>query len=131
MSAHRSPQPPAPPRQPGASDAGERQFGADHGTDVPFPLFRARLVECRKARGLTQHQLADASHLHPGHIARIEAGFDENPTMRTVGTLAEALGVAPAYLLGVDALTVMPRATGTGRGDSRLGDAITFHGEAR
>lgn len=87
-----------------------------------FPRLQERLRECRRAAGLRQRELAAKSGVATGYIGELETSGDTNPTLETIGELAEALGVSPAYLLGVDALTLMPRAAGLGRGESFSGD---------
>ena len=59
-----------------------------------------RLKECRKAKRMSQKQLADASGVSDGLIKGIEAGLRsmDNSAER----LAAALGVRVEYLLGVD-----------------------------
>lgn len=83
----------------------------------PFPRLQERLRECRRAAGLRQRELAAKSGIAPGYIGELETSLDINPTLHTIASLADALGVSPAYLLGVDPLTVMPRAAGVGRGE--------------
>lgn len=46
----------------------------------------------REVRGLTQRELAERTGLHHVHIARLELG-QGNPTISTLVTLAEALGI--------------------------------------
>jgi len=52
----------------------------------------------RKARDLTQEQLAAACDLHPTEISRLERGKRE-PRLGTLVRLARALEVLPAELL--------------------------------
>lgn len=56
------------------------------------------LTELREGSGLSAEQLADASRLHVGSIARIESGLTE-PSLTTLGKLAKALGVTTAELV--------------------------------
>jgi len=49
------------------------------------------VFDLRKARGLTQRQLAAKSGIQQAEISRIEAG-DSNPTLSTIAILARALG---------------------------------------
>jgi len=58
----------------------------------------ARLREWRRRRGLTQEQLAERAGLSYKFIGEIERGTG-NPTIDTLGHLADALGVEPAELL--------------------------------
>lgn len=52
----------------------------------------ASLAQARKARGMTQDQLAAASGVHRVTIARIETGT-ASPKAATLKRLADALGV--------------------------------------
>jgi transcriptional regulator with XRE-family HTH domain len=51
------------------------------------------LKHWREVRGLSQRELAERTGLHYVHIARLELG-QGNPTVSTLETLAEALGVS-------------------------------------
>ena len=48
----------------------------------------------REYLGLTQMTLAVKAGLHVATISHIEAGYTPNPPIRTVGAIAQALGVA-------------------------------------
>ena len=50
-----------------------------------------QIVELRERRGLTQAELADRTGIDQADISRIERGA-ANPTERTLGRIAEALG---------------------------------------
>lgn len=60
--------------------------------------FAGRLRELRRARGLSQAQLAEAATITPTYVTRLEAGASA-PNVDTVARLAEALGVGVADLL--------------------------------
>lgn len=49
------------------------------------------LIGLRRERCMTQQQLAAASGIRQSEISRIESGHG-NPTLRTIGALAHALG---------------------------------------
>ena len=49
------------------------------------------LIGLRRARSMTQQQLAAASGIRQSEISRIESG-NGNPTLKTIGALARALG---------------------------------------
>lgn len=49
------------------------------------------LISRRRAMGMTQQQLAAASGIRQSEISRIEGG-NGNPTLKTIGALAHALG---------------------------------------
>ena len=50
-----------------------------------------QLIARRRELGMTQQQLAAASGIHQSEISRIEGG-NGNPTLKTIGALAHALG---------------------------------------
>lgn len=52
--------------------------------------FPARLIQLRKARGLTQQDLSDVAQLHVNQIRRYEAGTAQ-PTLEALIRLAKAL----------------------------------------
>ena len=60
---------------------------------------RERLRWWRRARGLTQEDLAEASGVTRSHLARIERGEVGEPRPDTLRRLAEALGVEVLDLL--------------------------------
>lgn len=60
----------------------------------------ARLVSARRAAGLSQRQLADATGIPQGHVSRIESGKLQ-PSLARLARLAVALGVSTDYLLGL------------------------------
>jgi ribosome-binding protein aMBF1 (putative translation factor) len=72
-----------------------RQEGAHAVEAVAFAASRARLATrihaARRARGLTQAQLARKSGIDQSEISRIEAG-QSNPTLKTLSFLAYVLG---------------------------------------
>lgn len=55
--------------------------------------FPARLIQIRKAAGLTQQTLAEAAELHVNQIRRYEAGSAQ-PTLEALIRLAKALHVS-------------------------------------
>lgn len=55
----------------------------------------------RKARGLTQEQLALEAEMERSYVSDLERGT-RNPSVRALGRLAEALGIAPHKLLCTD-----------------------------
>ena len=57
--------------------------------DAHYRLAR-EVFDLRKARGMTQRQLAAKSGIQQAEISRIEAG-NSNPTLSTIGVLAYAL----------------------------------------
>ena len=53
----------------------------------------------RRARGMTQAELAGASGVERSHLAKIERGDVIEPRPATLRRLADALGVEPLHLL--------------------------------
>jgi transcriptional regulator with XRE-family HTH domain len=64
-------------------------------------LFGSTLRQCRRSRGLTQAQLAEATDLSIEMIGRLERGLTA-PSLETIAALAEALQVVPAVLFGAE-----------------------------
>ena len=60
----------------------------------------ARVKQLRQARRLTQEQLAERAGLSYKFIGEVERGRG-NPTLTTLASLSEALGVSLIDLLGV------------------------------
>jgi transcriptional regulator with XRE-family HTH domain len=74
----------------------ERAFGPD------IDLFATRIRETRKLRRMSLQEVADASDFTKSHVWELEKGMSRNPTIRAVWSLARALCVSPAWLLGLD-----------------------------
>ena len=64
-------------------------------------LFGTSLRQCRRARRLTQAQLAEATDLSLEMIGRLERGLTA-PSFDTIAALAKALQVVPAVLFGAE-----------------------------
>ena len=58
----------------------------------------ANIRRLRKAKGLTQEQLAHEAEMAMRYIAGVERG-EENPSLRYLVKIAEALGCEPSDLL--------------------------------
>ena len=58
----------------------------------------ANIRRLRKAKGLTQEQLAHESGVAMRYVAGVERG-EENPSLKFLVKIAEALGAEPALLL--------------------------------
>lgn len=65
-------------------------------------LLQKRIVATRARRKLTLQQVADGSGLSKSYVWELEKGSISNPTIRAVWSVAGALGVTPAYLMGLD-----------------------------
>ena len=57
--------------------------------------FGRRLRELRKARGLSQEELADRAGLHPKFIGEVERGASDLK-LRSIIKIASGLGLSPA-----------------------------------
>lgn len=60
-----------------------------------------KVLLSRKDLGLTQKELAERAGVSRSHVASIETGQVTNIGLDVGHSLAEALGVSPAYLLGL------------------------------
>jgi transcriptional regulator with XRE-family HTH domain len=60
--------------------------------------FGARVRELRRAKGLTQEELAEASGLDRSYVGSLERG-ERNISLRNIHRLADALEVDPRELL--------------------------------
>jgi transcriptional regulator with XRE-family HTH domain len=54
--------------------------------------FGRRIRDLRKARGLSQEDLAERAGLHRTYVGGIERG-ERNPSLVNIGQIAQALGV--------------------------------------
>jgi transcriptional regulator with XRE-family HTH domain len=65
-------------------------------------IFAANLRRIRRARGISQEQLAHTANLNMTHVAKIERS-EREPGVRTVSKLSRALRVSAADLFaGID-----------------------------
>jgi transcriptional regulator with XRE-family HTH domain len=64
--------------------------------------FQERIRSTRQARNMSLEELGAASGFTKGHVWELENGKSRNPTVRAVWGLSKALGVTPAWLLGLD-----------------------------
>ena len=71
-----------------------------------------RLRVARAYTGWSQTELAKRAHLHSVQISKLERGVTKEITGSTLKALCQAMGVSPAYLLGMqetmDASPVVP-----------------------
>lgn len=65
----------------------------------PYYDYPARIVEARKAKGLTREALAEMASVSPRHLGNIERGT-ANPSLDTMYRISKALGVPLSILLG-------------------------------
>lgn len=61
-----------------------------------------RIQLLRKDQGLRQDELAETVGIHRAYISQLELGRADNPTLKIIWALANALKVNPAYILGID-----------------------------
>ncbi len=57
------------------------------------------LQEVRRAKGLSQNELARLTHMSPQNIQRIEQGEAKSLTFTTLGRLCKVLGCQPGEIL--------------------------------
>ena len=72
-------------------------------------LFGRRLRSLRTDRGLTQQQLGEEADLSFKYLGAIERG-EENPSLKVIGKLAEALEVEPREMLVLEHEETTPAA---------------------
>jgi transcriptional regulator with XRE-family HTH domain len=65
-------------------------------------MLKERLREARIARDYNQTELDNRAKVAIGTVCAVESGRRENLTLDRVHRLADALGVAPSWLLGGD-----------------------------
>lgn len=70
--------------------------------------FSEKMKRYRQSAKLSLDDVAKASGMTKSHIWELEQGRSRNPTVRTVWSIAAALGTSPADMLGLD-----PGVTGT------------------
>ena len=58
-----------------------------------------RIRSLRKARGMTQQELADKLHTTKQTIGKYEQGIVTNLPLSRISELAQALSITPAYLI--------------------------------
>jgi transcriptional regulator with XRE-family HTH domain len=68
----------------------DAEFRLSYGEELAKVDFAQALVEARKARNLTQHQLAGLLGVRQPYIAKLERG-EANPTIATVGRIFAAM----------------------------------------
>jgi hypothetical protein len=82
------------------------------GEDFDAAGFGSRIKGLRALRKLSLEEVATAAGFTKSHVWELETGRSRNPTVRAVWSLAKALGVTPAHLLGLspDGLSLHPTA---------------------
>jgi len=70
-------------------------------TERPHPDLGRAIRQIRKAKGLTQEEVAGAGELHPTEISHLEAGR-RNPKFNTLKAVAKGLGVPRWHLMATE-----------------------------
>ena len=73
-----------------------------HDTDSSLNLIQERLKAARTEKGYSLQKLADLVGISKSTLQRYESGFIRNLPLSKLDSLAQALGVSGAYLLGWD-----------------------------
>lgn len=68
----------------------------------PDPIFRVRIEELRKARGLSKKKLSKFSGLARSTITELELGYRVNPTCITLIKLSKALQCSIDELIKIE-----------------------------
>lgn len=63
------------------------------------PIHLGRVRELRKAKGMTQVQLAEAAGIRPASLSALESGQTTGVDFGTLEAVANALGVDAGYLI--------------------------------
>ena len=64
--------------------------------------FAQRMKAVRKDRRMSLDEVAKAAGFTKSHVWELERGRARNPTVRAVWGIADALGVTPGWLMGID-----------------------------
>ena len=78
---------------------------------MPGMAIGERIRELRKAKKMTQEQLARAANMGTSHLARLEQGVIADPSWTTAVAIARALGV-PINQLQDDCADASPQKRG-------------------
>lgn len=63
-------------------------------------IFAANLRRLRKAKGLSLRSLGESAGLSGAYVYQMESGL-RSPSLSTVATIADSLGVSASYMLEV------------------------------
>ena len=61
--------------------------------------FGANVRRIRRAKDLSQEELADLANIHRTYLSALERSGGRNPTIKVVERIAKALDVTPGQLL--------------------------------
>lgn len=80
--------------------------------DFDAVAFGQRIRTLRKLRKMSLEDVGSVAGFTKSHVWELETGRSRNPTVRAVWSLARALGVTPAHMLGIspDGLALHPTA---------------------
>ena len=67
-----------------------------------IPVIATRVKELREKKNMSQRALAKKAGLSSSHIEHIESGYIQSATFRTLGKIADALGVSRAKFFAKD-----------------------------
>jgi len=70
--------------------------------------FGEQIRKYRKAKKMTQDELAEAAGLHRVTLANYETGRKDNPSAENVAAIASALGVSILQLVGEESVSRTP-----------------------
>ena len=99
--------------------------------DFDAAAFGQRIAELRRLRKMSLEDVAAAAGFTKSHVWELETGRARNPTVRAIWSLARALGVTPAHMLGLspselalhptamEVACIVDRALGTATPESR------------
>ena len=76
----------------------DRYYVLEVSENIELNKFGEQVRRLRKAKGLSQEQLAELAGLHRNYIGGIERG-ERNVALLNIVRLARALKVSPSYLL--------------------------------
>ena len=81
----------------------EEQAAPEEARFAPdMALCAERMAYARRLRKMSLQDVADAAGFTKSHIWELEQARSANPTVRAVWSVARALVVSPAWLLGLD-----------------------------
>jgi len=63
-------------------------------------MLSENIKRCRKKKGLSQDKLAKLADVTHTTLIKIESGANDNPTIKTLRKIADALGVSLDKLVG-------------------------------
>jgi len=66
--------------------------------DTEIQRFAKNMKKLREASGMSQGDIHRATGIDRAYISNLEAG-KQNPTLETIGKIAEALGISSDHLL--------------------------------